>query len=135
MQLWKIWLIVAAILVPLCYILYYFGIGFTSSAGFAVFRASYSLPTRWTGKLMDSSGYMRRNFVVFQKYSALSIEVETDSGALDFEVKGPDGSTLSPASGAYGRDSSFVIDLSRVKRCSITLRTDHFCGAFHIALQ
>lgn len=135
METWKIALIITAILVPLCYLLYYFGIGFTSKACIGVFRAELSLPARWEGKFQDTTGCMRRSFVVFKKYQSLVIEIETHSGALDVEVKGPDGSILSPASGVYGQNASFLIDVRRFKRCSTTLQMDHFSGQFHIALQ
>lgn len=130
----KIVLILAVIFIPLILVLYYFGIGVTK-AGIFIVNASYSLPARWEGKLSDASGYMRRNFVVFKKYSALSIAVETASGGLEFEVKGPDGTPLSPSSCIYGRDRSFLIDLSGVKRCAVNLRADHFSGTFRITLQ
>lgn len=135
MEPWKIIPIVAVILVLIGYLLYYFGIGFTSRAYVSVFRADYSVPTRWEGKFLDTTGCMRRNFVVFKKYSTLLVEVETTSGTLNFEVKGPDGSILSPASGIYGPNTSALIDVSRSKRCSVTLKMDHFNGTFHIALQ
>lgn len=134
MELWKIWPIAAAVLILLGYLLYYFGF-FTVHGTIALFRAERSLPTRWQGKYTDTSGSLRRNFVVFKKYSTLSVEVETTSGTLSAEVKAPDGSILSPASGDYGRDASFVIDVKRLKRCSATLQMDHFSGQFHIALQ
>lgn len=129
-------LIVAVIVISLVWILYYLGF-FVTKAGIFIFIASRSLPTRWEGRTSDASGYMRRNFVVSKRYSALCVEIETASGSMGFEVKAPDGShlSLSPASGAYGRDRSILIDVSRLKRCSVTLRMDHFSGTFHIALQ
>ena len=78
---------------------------------------------------------MRRNFVVFKKYRALAVEYETTSGSIQVEVCGLDGSTLSPASGSYGQDGSIRIDVSRLKRCSVTLRMEQFIGSFRIALQ
>ena len=131
----KITLILVVILLPLCCILYYFGIGFTSKACVSVFHADYSFPTRWEGKFQDTSGYMHRNFVIFKKYSALFVEIGTASGTLDVEVRGPDGSILSPASGIYGQDASVLVNVSQFKLCSVTLRMDHFSGRFHIALQ
>ena len=130
----KLALILTFIFVPLVLILYYFGFGVTR-AGVFILNASYSLPTRWEGKLSDASGYLRRNFVVFQKYSTLSVEAETASGALDIQVKAPDGSVLSPVSGAYGRDAGLLFDVSRLRRCSVALYMDHFSGNFRIALQ
>lgn len=130
----KIMLILALILIPLCYALYCFGF-FVPRAGFSIFRASCSLPTRWEGKFWDTSGCMHRNFVVFRKYSKLVIAFEATSGTIEFEVKGPDGSSLSPASGAWSRDASVLIDVSRFKRCSVYLRMERFCGNFQIALQ
>lgn len=127
-------LIVLAIVLPLIGALYYFGIAVTRF-GADWFRADVSLPTRWDGQRDGSIGFLRRNFVIFKKYSVLAIDIETNSGALDFEVKGPDGSILSPASGVYGRDASVLVDVSRFKRCSVTLRMDHFHGKFHISLQ
>ena len=128
----EIVLILTVIFVPL--ILYYFGFGVTK-AGVFILNASYSLPARWKGTLSEASGYMRRNFVVFKQYSALCVEGETASGVLEFEVKGPDGSALSPASGSYGRNASLLFDVGRFKRCTVTLRMDHFSGKFRIALQ
>lgn len=130
----KIVLILLLILIPLMGTLYYFGIA-TPQMTFGLFNCAFSFPTRWEGELHGSSGLMRRNFVVFKKYRALTIQVETRSGTLEFEVTGPDGSVLSPVSGVYGRDSSALIDVSQLKRCSVTLRMDHFDGKFHIALQ
>lgn len=130
----KLVLILAVIFVPLVLILYYFGFGVTR-AGVFILNASYSLPTRWEGKLSDASGYLRRNFVVFKKYSTLSVEAETASGAIDVQVKAPDSSVLSPVSGAYGRDASLLFDVSRLRRCSVALHTDHFSGNFRITLQ
>ena len=130
----KIALIVAVIVISLVWILYYLGF-FVTKAGIFIFIASRSLPTRWEGRTSDASGYMRRNFVVSKRYSALCVEIETASGSMGFEVKAPDGSRLSPASGAYGRDRSILIDVSRLKRCLVTLQMDHFSGTFHIALQ
>ncbi|MCI8697731.1 MAG: hypothetical protein HFF29_01290 [Oscillospiraceae bacterium] len=127
-------LIVAVIVIPLAWVLYYLGFAVTK-AGVFLFIASRSLPTRWEGRTSDASGYMRRNFVVSKRYSALCVEIETSSGSMGFEIEAPDGSRLSPASGAYGRDRSILIDVSRLKRCSVTLRMDHFSGTFHIALQ
>lgn len=135
MESWKTVLAAAVILIPLSYLLYYFGIGFTSKACFAVFHADCSLPTHWKGTFLDASGYMRRNFLIFKKFSKLAIEIESTSGTMGFEVKDPDGSILSPLSGTYGRNASVLLDVSRFKRCSVTLRMDHFNGNFHIALQ
>ena len=130
----KFALILAVSFIPLVLILYYFGFGVTR-AGIFILNASYSLPTRWEGKLSDASGYMRRNFAVFKKYSVLSVEIETNSGTIDVELKAPDGSILSPVSGACGRDARLLFDVSHLKRCSIALRIDHFSGAFRITLQ
>lgn len=130
----KIALILALIFIPLALILYYFGFGVTR-AGIFVLNASYSFPTRWEGKLSEASGYMRRNFVVFKKYSTLCVEIETAAGSVGFEVKAPDGSRLSPVSSVHGLDASLLFDMSRLKHCSVTLRMDHFSGRFHIALQ
>ena len=127
-------LIVAVIVIPLVWVLYYLGFAVTK-AGFFLFIASRSLPTRWEGRTSDASGYMRRNNVESKRNSALSGENQTASGSMANEVEAPDGSRLSPASGTYGRDRSILIDVSRLKRCSVTLRMDHFSGAFHIALQ
>lgn len=130
----EITLILAVTLIFLCCILYYFGF-FVTQAGFSIFRASYSLPARWEGKISETTGFMRRNFVIFRKYSALSFETETASGSIELELREPGGSLLSPASGTYGRDSSILFDVSQLKRCSVTLRMDHFSGTFRIALQ
>ena len=86
-------LIVAVIVIPLVWVLYYLGFAVTK-AGFFLFIASRSLPTRWEGRTSDASGCMRRNFVVSKRYSALCVEIETASGAMGFEVKAPDGSRL-----------------------------------------
>lgn len=85
--------------------------------------------------MSDAAGFMRRNFVIFKQFSALAVEIETAFGALEFEVKAPDGTLLSPASIFYGRDASVRIDVSQLRRCTVTLRMDHFSGTFHIALQ
>lgn len=130
----KIALILVVIFIPLALVLYYLGFGVTR-AGIFILNASYSLPTRWEGKLSDASGFLRRNFVVFKTYSSLRVETEITSGSMEFEVKTPDGSLLSPASGAYGRDANLLFEVSGVKRCIVTLRMDHFSGAFYIALQ
>lgn len=127
-------LILLLILIPLMGVLYYFGIAVTRVC-FDWFTASFSLPTRWEGKFEGTSGFFRRNFVVFPKYSALAVEIKTNFGSLDFEVKAPDGSMLSPASGVYGRDVSILIDVGHLKRCSVALRMNHFNGQFRIALQ
>lgn len=134
MEPWKIWLFTAAILILVSYLLYYFGF-FTTHATIALFRAELSLPTRWQGNYTDTSGSLRRNFVIFKKYSALSVEVKTTSGALNVEVKAPDGSILPPVSGAYETNSPVFFDISRFKRCSVLLQMDHFHGQFHITLQ
>lgn len=131
--LWT-FLIVTCILAPLFYALNYFGF-IVTKAGITCFGASCSLPIRWDGKFAGMSGFMRRNFVVFRKYSTLAIEVDTDSGTLHFEVKAPDGSILSPAPGTYGQDASVCIDVSQFRRCSIALRMEHFKGKFCIVLQ
>jgi len=131
--LW-IFLFFACIPVPLLYTLYYFGILIIKATA-TWFSAGLSLPTCWEGYSTETSGFMRRNFAVFKKYHTLTIEVETNSGTLDCVVKGPDGSILSPASGSYGRDASVFIDVSRLKRCFVTLQMNHFNGKFRIALQ
>lgn len=126
--------IVLLCLIPLFYALYYFGImGTRVTANW--FLADLSLPTRWEGKSAGTTGLMRRNFAVFKKYSVLAVEYETTSGSIQVEVHSPDGSILSPASGSYGRDGSIRIDVSRLKRCSVTLRMEQFYGSFRIALQ
>lgn len=130
---WKL-LILACVLTPLIYALYYFGFLITR-AGVSWFRADLSLPTRWEGSTGGTTGFMRRNFAVFRKYRKLSIKTETNSGAIECEVRGPDGSPLSPASGFYGRDASFLIDVSAYKRCTVTLRMEQFHGRFCITLQ
>lgn len=127
-------LILLLILIPLIGALHYFGIAVTRVC-FGWFTVSFSLPTRWEGKFQGTSGFFRRNFMVFRKYSALTVKIDTYSGTLDFEAKAPDGSMLSPASGVYGRDASILIDVSHLKRCSVALRMDHFSGQFRIALQ
>ena len=58
----KIALMLAAIFIPLTIILYYCGFGVTK-AGVFILNASYSLPTRWEGKMSNAAGFMRRNFV------------------------------------------------------------------------
>lgn len=134
MESWNIVPILAVIFIPLLYLLNYFGF-LVTHANIAAFRADFSFPTRWEGKFVDTSGYMQRNFVVFRKYNTLAVEIESTSGTLEFEIKGPDGSILSPASGTYGSDSSALIDVRRFRRCSAALRMEHFCGKFHISLQ
>lgn len=113
--------------------LYYLGIAITRIGCGCFF--DFSFPSRWEGRLQGTSGLMRRNFVIFKNYSKLLIEIETNSGTIDFDVRGSDGSSLPPASAAYGRDLSVLIDVSRFKRCSVALRMQHFNGEFHIALQ
>lgn len=130
----KTFLIAAVVLIPVFYALWYFGIAVTR-AGFSWFHAGYSLPARWEGTLSDASGLMGRNFVVFRKYSALSIEIETNSGAMQFQVKTSDGRVLSPASGSYGADARVLFDLSAVRRCRVQLQAAGFSGAFRITLQ
>lgn len=131
--LWT-FLAVACVLIPLFYSLYYFGFAVTQ-AGIKCFGATYSLPLHWEGKIAGMSGFMRRNFVILKKCNSLVIEIETNSGSLDFEVNAPDGFALSPASGTYGRDASVFIDVSELKRCSVTLRMNHFNGMFRVVLQ
>lgn len=127
-------LTIACILAPLFYALYYFGIlGTRVTASW--FRADISLPTRWEGSHAGTSGYMRRRFAVFKKYRQLSVETETNSGTIECEVNGPDGSTLSPVSGSYGRNASYLVDVSRYKHCTVTLRMKQFNGQFRITLQ
>lgn len=128
-------LVLALVFIPLVLILYHFGFGVTTRAGIFVLNASCSLPTRWEGRLSGATGYMRRNFAVFKRYSKLCLEYESASGSMEFEVKAPDGSVLSPTSGAYGRDAAFLIDVSRIRRCSVALHMDHFSGSFRITLQ
>ena len=135
MELWNVMLLVAAAFLLLCCLLSYFGIGFTINSYSSVFCACRSFLTRGAGKFDDASGCSRRNFVVSKKNAALAVEVETASGTLDVEVKASNGSTLSPASGAYGQDSPVLIDVSRVNRCLVTLRMNHFSGKFHIELR
>lgn len=130
----KLALILAVIFVLLILILYYFGFG-VAKVGVFILNASYSLPARWEGTLSEATGYMRRNFAAFKRYSTLRMEAETASGSLEFEVRAPDGSLLSPVSGSYGRDADLLFDVSRFRRCSAVLRMDHFSGKFRIALQ
>ena len=131
--LWT-FLIIACILLPLLYVLYYFGILVTRATA-SLFHAGLSLPTRWEGRTLGTSGLMRRNFAVFKRHQHLSIETETDSGSIECEVRGPDGSLLSPASGSFGRDASYLIDVNQYRRCAVTLKMDQFNGRFRITLQ
>ena len=131
--LWTV-LVIACILLPLLYVLYYFGILVTRATA-SWLRTDLSLPTRWEGRTLGTTGFMRRNFVVFRQYQQLSIETETDSGAIQCEARGPDGALLSPVSGAYGRDASYLIDVSQYRRCAVTLKMDQFNGRFRITLQ
>lgn len=131
--LWKI-LIIACILLPLMYVLNYFGILVTKATA-SWFHAGLSLPTRWEGRTLGTSGFIRRNFVVFKQYHQLSVETETNSGMIECEVRGPDGSRLSPVSGSYGRNASFLIDVSQYKRCAVMLKMEQFNGHFRITLQ
>ncbi len=126
-------LFAAVTLIPVFYVLWYFGIAVTR-VGFSWFRASLSLPARWEGKLSGSSGLMRRNFVILKGCSTLSIEIVSISGAMAFEINAPDGSVLSPASGSYGRDAALLFDVSHLKRCSVTLYVEDFNGSFRITL-
>lgn len=73
MEILKITLMLAVILVSLFYILNYFGF-LVIKSGICLFSAHYSFPTRWEGKYSEMSGFLRRNFVVFKNYSVLSIE-------------------------------------------------------------
>ena len=127
-------LVIACILFPLIYVLNYFGILVTRATA-SWLRTDISLPTRWEGSTLGTTGLMRRNFAVLQRYRQLSIETETSSGAIEFEVRGPDGSLLSPASGSYGRDAAFLVDVSRYRRCAVTLKMEQFAGHFRITLQ
>ena len=131
--LWAV-LIAACVLLPLIYALYYFGLLITRVTA-SWFHGDVSLPTRWEGSILGTTGFMRRNFAVFQRYQHLSVETETNSGAIECEVKGPDGSLLSPVSGSYGRDASYLIDVSQYRRCSVTLKMERFDGHFRITLQ
>ena len=131
--LWAV-LIAACVLLPLIYALYYFGILITRVTA-SWFHGDVSLPTRWEGSILGTTGFMRRNFAVFQRYQHLSVETETSSGAIECEVKGPDGSLLSPVSGSYGRDASFLIDVSQYRRCTVTIKMEQFNGRYRITLQ
>lgn len=131
--LWRA-LIIACILLPLIYALNYFGILVTRVTA-SWFRADLSLPTRWEGRTLGTTGLIRRNFFVFKQYQQLSVETETDSGAVECEVRGPDSSLLSPVSGTYGRNASLLIDVSRYRRCAVTLKMERFSGRFRITLQ
>ena len=131
--LWTV-LVIACGLLPLLYALNYFGILVTKAAA-SWFHAGLSLPTRWEGRTLGTTGLMRRNFAVFRQYKQLSIETETDSGAIECEVRGPDGSLLPPVSGSYGRDASFFIDVSQYNRCAVTLKMERFDGRFRVTLQ
>ena len=131
--LWT-FLIIACVLPPLFYALYYFGFLVTRATA-SWLRADLSLPARWEGSTLGTTGLMRRNFAVFRRYQYLSIETETDSGSIECEVMGPDGSLLSPASGSYGRDASFLIDVSQFRRCSVTLKLEQFNGRYRVTLQ
>ena len=114
--------------------LYYFGIIVTRvKSGW--FCADISLPTRWAGSFAGTSGFMRRNFAISKKYRQLSIEIDTNSGIIEFEVKGTNASTLSPISGAYGQGSQVLINVNGLKSCSVALRMDHFNGSFCITLK
>lgn len=127
-------LVIICILVPVIYALYYFGF-LVTRAGASWFRADISLPIRWEGKTAGTTGFQRRNFAVFRGYSVLAVEVETDSGALEFEVKTPDGSILSPASGVYGRDARVLFDVGQYRHCAVMLNMVQFSGHFRITLQ
>ena len=127
-------LTIACILLPLFYVLNYFGILVTRATA-SWLRAELSLPTRWEGSTLGTTGFLRRNFAVFQRYQHLSIETETSSGSIECEVKGADGSLLPPVSGSYGRDASFLIDVGRHRRCAVTLKMEQFAGHFRITLQ
>ena len=116
----------ACILVPIIYGLYYFGF-LVTRAGASWLRTDVSLSTRWEGKTLGTTG--------FRSYSVLAVEVETDSGTLEFEVKAPDGSTLSPASGVYGRDARILFDVGPYKRCAVMLNMAQFSGHYRITLQ
>lgn len=130
---WKL-LLLACILLPVCYTLYYFGIlGTRVTASW--FLAGISLPTRWEGSTAGTSGFIRRRFAVFRKYRQLSVETETNSGAIECEVKGPDGSILTPVSGAYSLDAAYLLDISQYKYGTVTLRMKRFNGRFCITLQ
>ena len=130
---WKL-LIIACILLPLVYALYYFGIiGTRVTASW--FHSEISLPTRWEGSSAGTSGYMRRRFAKFRKYQQLSIETETSLGAIECEVNGSDGSALPPVSASYGQDVSSLVDVSQYKHCTVTLRMKQFHGRFRITLQ
>ena len=131
--LWTV-LVLACVLVPLIYALYYYGILITRVTA-SWFRADFSFPTRWEGSILGTTGFMRRNFAVFRRYQYLSVETETNSGAIECEVRGPDGSILSPSSGSYGRDASYLIDVSQYRRCSVMLKMEQFAGHFRITLQ
>lgn len=132
-SLWTI-LVIACILLPLLYVLNYYGILITRVTA-SWFRGDVSLPTRWEGNMLGTTGFMRRNFAVFKRCQQLSIETETNSGSIECTVNGPDGSLLSPVSGTYGRDASFLIDVSQYKRCAVTLNMKQFDGRFRITLQ
>ena len=131
--LWTV-LVIACILLPLIYALYYFGILVTRATA-SWFRADLSLPARWEGSTVGTTGLMRRNFAVFRRYRQLSIETETNSGTIECEVRGPDGSILPLVSGSYGRDASFLIDVSQHRRCTVTLKMKQFNGRYRITLQ
>lgn len=126
--------VIACVLLPSIYALYYYGILVTRATA-SMFRAELSLPARWEGSALGTTGLMRRNFVVFQRRRHLLVETETNSGSIECEIRGPDGSLLSPVSGSYGRDASFLIDVSRFRRCAVTLKMQQFGGRFRITLQ
>ena len=132
-SLWIV-LVIVCILLPLIYALYYYGILITRVTA-SWFRSDVSLPTRWEGNILGTTGFMSRNFAVFKRCQQLSIETETNSGVIECEVRGPDGARLSPASGSYGRDASYLIDVSQYRRCAVTLKMKQFNGRFRITLE
>lgn len=127
-------LAIACILIPLLYVLYYFGI-LVTRATTSWLRAELSLPTRWEGSTLGTTGFMRRNFAVFRRCQYLFVETETNSGTIECEARRPDGSLLSPVSGSYGRDASFRIDVSQYRRFAVTLKMKQFNGRFRVTLQ
>ena len=131
--LWTV-LIIAGILLPLLYALNYSGILVTRATA-SMFRAELSFPTSWEGRTVGTTGFMRRNFAVFQRYQHISIETETDSGVIECEVREPDNSLISSVSGSYGRDAAFLIDVSQYRRCTVTLKMEQFNGRYRITLQ
>lgn len=131
MQNWEFLLLMAIGMGLLFWTLHYFGLMVVKSGTYT--GGAMGTSTRFWGEYRYLCGTVSKNFRVSQKYSALTVRLEVDSGSARVEILGPNKEILYTwyACGSLEKQ----VDCRELRTCKVRIASENFGGKFDILLQ